>query len=139
MKLKTFSHFFLFCIVCTFLLGIISILYGLIFHLTIHSLYILLFVSMSIAYSVSMGIWGLCFAYTETINITKSNFSIEDITSKLDSLKYKNPLVENSIFVYSSSKYYEWFYGKVYVKENEDTLSITGSKNILNKIMNFRN
>ena len=68
-----------------------------------------------------------------TIGINNTSHTIENIGNELDRYKYRKFKETNNEIVFCSSKYHEWFYGKIYIQNHGDKITITVAKCIINK------
>jgi len=124
---------FLYSFVAFLGVGFITFIYGTVFRLDMRLLYVLLFLVVSLAIGVSMGIFGHFYAMQKTIDL-ESNYSLTDLQLNLNKINFEKTVEENNIITYSNkSKYYEWFYGKIIIQVHNDKIAITAAKCILDK------
>lgn len=84
--------------------------------------------------SLLFSLWGSIWAKRIEYNTKCDVVYIEESLSKMRSIKNKFDIVkEGKTYIVSSSKYYEWFYGKTYIELDNDLIKITGAKCVIKK------
>lgn len=133
MKENTFIRFFLFVTASTAVLGIFLFIFSKLFQLQTPLLYVLLYIGFCLYSGIGMGLFGHVYAKNTTITINNASNTIQNIGEMLDSSKYLKFKETNNEIVFCSTKYHEWFYGKIYIQNYEDKITINAAKCIINE------
>lgn len=133
MKQNVFIRFFLFSITILVIGGLFIFIFANISHLEIYPLYITLYIGFCLYCGIGIGVFGHIYAKNTIIYINNTNNTIEDIGNKLDKYKYRKFKETNNEIVFCSSKYREWFYGKIYIQDHGNKITIAAAKCIINK------
>ncbi|WP_297420300.1 hypothetical protein [Clostridium sp.] len=129
----TFIRFFLFATSITAVFGLFIFTFAKLSQIEISILDINLYIEFCLYYGVGMGLFGHVYAKNTTLCINSRSHTIEDLGNKLDRYKYRKFKVASNEIVFCSSKYHQWFYGKIYIQNQGDKITITAAKCIINK------
>ena len=133
MKQNAFIRFFLFITASTAVLGIFLFIVSKLLQLQTPLLYVILYIGFCLYSGVGMGLFGHIYAKNTTITLNNANSYIQNIGNMLDSSKYMKFKETNNEIVFCSNKYNEWFYGKIYIENHGDNITINAAKCIIDK------
>ncbi len=94
-------------------------------------------IGMCLFYSLIMGFFGSLYASPLTISIEPKNIdnTLQNISSSLKKAKYEKIESSNQQIVFSTNKFSEWFYGKVFININNDRITISASRYLIDKYL----